>query len=123
MARILVIDDDLKLRRTILKILDSLGHELFEAADGNEGMAQIERCRPDLVLTDIIMPDKEGIETILDIRRLHPRVKIIAMSGSGSGQAPQFLSVARKLGADATLHKPFRATELRDTIEQLLAGG
>ena len=116
MARILVIDDEPQIRRMIHRALASLHHSVFEAQDGEEGLEVLERERPAVVITDILMPNREGIETITAIRRTSAAVKIIAISGGTF-----YLSAAKKLGADAVLSKPFRAEDLIDTVDRLLA--
>jgi CheY-like chemotaxis protein len=119
MAHILVIDDDAAVRQAMRRMLIDAGHSVVEADNGATGIAQVTQGAIDVVLTDIIMPGTEGVETIQQIRRLRPDMKIIAMSGSYSSDA--YLSAAAKLGAHAVLKKPFRTAELRDTINQVLA--
>lgn len=120
MARILVIDDEQMLRRTLRLILERAGHVVYEAEDGNQGLAQFQQERPDLVLTDIIMPNREGAETIGEMRRQAPDLPIIAMSGGGSRGGELFLSLAQKLGASATLQKPIRQADLIAAIDACL---
>ena len=113
--KILVIDDDLLLLRTIARILSADGHQVLTASEGGRGMAIFARERPDIVLTDIVMPGQEGFETILALRRDQRPVKIVAMSGSDA----EMLDVAGLIGADATIQKPFRAQELLACIRGL----
>jgi len=120
MAKVLVIDDDPSFRRMIRMILTRMHHDVVEAQDGNEGVAKFKSEGPDLVISDIVMPDKEGIQTILEIRALAPEAKIIAMSGGGVSVGTGYLTAALKLGADLTLSKPFRPAELTAMVEQLL---
>jgi CheY-like chemotaxis protein len=120
MALILVIDDDEALRRMILRTLGSKKHRTIEAPNGVEGMKLVEQHKPDAVITDILMPQKEGIETIREIRERAPGVKIIAISGGGMSHNLMFLDVARAFGADAALAKPFRPNELSAVVEQVL---
>jgi DNA-binding response OmpR family regulator len=110
--KILVIDDDLLLLRMISRILTTAGHEVLTAAEGSRGMTLFRRENPDIVITDIIMPGQEGLETILALRRDDSPVKIIAMSGSDA----EMLDVARLIGADAVIAKPFRAQDLLGCI-------
>jgi DNA-binding response OmpR family regulator len=117
---VLVIDDDVQLRGFLREVLDQAGYQVFEAGNGNEGSAMYARHRPDLVLTDIVMPEKEGMELIMELRRDHPTLPIIAMSGGNAGFSGSYLTVAGKLGANATLAKPFTASHLLAAIEQLL---
>ena len=118
-ATILVIDDEAEVRQTLVRML--VGHAVHEAADGGAGLALAAELTPDLVVTDILMPEKEGIETIRELRRAHPSVRILAISGGGQSGTLDFLDMARALGADAALAKPFRRGELIETIDRLLA--
>ena len=119
MATLLVIDDDVDVRRTIARILRNAGYDIVEAGDGASGMAALQRDHPDLVITDIIMPDQEGIETIVRIRELS-QVPIIAISGALVTGEFNALRDAMLIGADATLGKPFRADELLAQVRKLL---
>ncbi len=122
MAVILVIDDDEAMRRMVVKTLSADNHRVVEAPNGDEGMKMLGTIKPDAVITDILMPQKEGIETIREIREAAPGMKIIAMSGGGSSHNLMFLDVARAFGADAALAKPFRPAELKDTVARVLNG-
>jgi DNA-binding response OmpR family regulator len=127
-AKILIIDDDPRMRRTVSRILARAGHEVIEAPDGMEGMELFRRNHPDIVVTDIVMPKKEGIETILDLRREHPSALILAISGgavmpSGLHAPLDYLDLAKGLGADAVLAKPFRTADLLQEIDNLLGLG
>jgi DNA-binding response OmpR family regulator len=117
--KILVIDDDDQLRGTVAKMLRADEHEVIVAANGMRGMELFRKEKPALVVTDIIMPEQEGIETILALRRADPQVKIIAMSGGGRLGEISVLKMARLLGADDVIEKPFRAQELRDCVRAL----
>lgn len=121
MATILVIDDDAGMRRTLIRMLSD-EHMMFEAKDGAEGLTRFAQHAPDLVITDIVMPIKEGIETIRELRRLAPQVRILAISGGGEIRKADYLDMAGKLGANATLPKPVMAAELRAAVKQLLSG-
>ena len=114
--KILVIDDEDLVRRTVMKILRSDGHEVVCAANGMAGMSLFRAEQPDVVITDIIMPEQEGIETILSIRREHPGVRIIAISGGGQIGDTEVLKMARLLGADDVIAKPFRAKDLLSRV-------
>jgi len=122
MARILVIDDNADVRAVVADILVSAGHEVEVAEDGGGGIA-IQRESPvDLVITDILMPEKEGIETIRDLKEEYPELKIIAMSGAGARlKGTSHLSAAKELGAHAVLRKPFTPDALLDVVEDALA--
>ncbi len=124
MARILLIDDDELLLQTMREMLESVGHDVATAGDGNAGLALVENDRFDLVITDIIMPDKEGIETIHELTTAHPEIPIIAISGgSRMGPLDSYLPTAKAFGARRTLAKPFRLKELLATVSEILAGG
>ena len=120
MVRILIIDDEDQPRRMLQQVLTRAGYEVIEARNGNEGL-QYFRARPtDLIITDILMPEKEGLETIIDIRREFPAVKIIAISGGGRTGNLNFLEVAKRLGAQHTLQKPFELQEMLGAVRDLL---
>jgi CheY-like chemotaxis protein len=120
MAVVMIIDDDAALRRLVTRTLSAKGHEVIEAENGEEGLALLPRHRPDVVVTDILMPKTEGIETINRMKEHDPVPKIIAISGGGVSRNLMFLDVARALGVDATLAKPFRPAELIETIARVL---
>ena len=121
MQRILVIDDDPLVRRTMERLLQKSGYEVRLAADGIEGLRAFRTQRPDLVITDIIMPQKEGLDTIRLLRTWSPDVKIIAISGGSVTSDADFLKKAAELGASAILAKPFDNTELLNQISRCLA--
>lgn len=123
MTKILVIDDDAAVRETVSLILAADGYDVVSAADGDCGMAVYRRERPDLVITDIIMPEQEGIQTIGEIRSAQPNAKIIAMSGSGRIGRVDFLEMAELLGASETIAKPFDPDELLTCVKACLAKG
>jgi len=122
MSRILVIDDDAALRTIVRKMLEA-DHEVVEAANGNEGLTLFRQGGADLVISDLIMPDRDGIETIQELREGWPGVKILAMSGGGSIDPRERLIDAELLGADASLLKPFTMASLRVAVAELLARG
>lgn len=113
---ILLIDDDDRVRRTVTLMLKELGHQVLEADSGITGLQRFKETSPDLVITDIIMPDMEGVETIVELRRLQPEVRIIAMSGGGRIKNTDFLKLASSAGAAATLSKPFDDEDLEKAI-------
>jgi CheY-like chemotaxis protein len=123
MARILLIEDEDLVRATLRTALEGAGHTVAEAANGREGLNQLDRQPTDLVITDILMPVMEGIETILAIKRTRPSMKIIAISGAPTKAKIDFLRVARSLGADEILHKPFAMHALTETVERCLSRG
>lgn len=120
MARILVIDDEEIIHMALVQFLETDGHTVISAMDGHEGVSAFQSASVDIVITDILMPDKEGLETIMDLRRLNPNVRIIAMSGGGRRRSADFLQMATHLGASAVLKKPFRMQELRDALDACL---
>lgn len=113
---ILVIDDDDIFRTGLAKVLELEGFEVTEARDGNEGTKAFDAARPDLVITDILMPNKEGIETIIEILEKHPEQRILAMSGGGRGSPREYLDFARDFGAQRILQKPFKIERLLEII-------
>ncbi len=120
MADILLIDDDDMLRELLCGALSHIGHTVREAHNGSIGLQEYRKKRPDLVITDIVMPDKEGLGIIMEIRQMQPDAKVIAMSG-GLAHAPKlYLHMADKLGANAVFSKPFHLPELLDTVSLLL---
>jgi DNA-binding response OmpR family regulator len=120
MTRILVIDDEPSVRELLSVMLTEEGYEVVEAADGEAGMRLFRENPADLVITDLIMPEKEGIETIMDLRRNFPDVKIIAMSGGGIIHAEDYLGMARGVGAHCVFEKPFGVSDLLKAVHQLL---
>jgi DNA-binding NtrC family response regulator len=119
MARLLVIEDEPLVRQTIRMILALDGHSIIEAENGALGLAQLAQNEVDLVLTDLVMPGMEGIETIKQIRLLHPHLKVVAISGTGAYNL--YLNAASKLGANAVLQKPFLPAQLRQTVARALS--
>ncbi len=114
MTKILLVDDEERVRSTLKEVLESDGYEVQEVSNGKEALESFARSAPDLILTDIVMPDTEGIELIMRIRKSDPNVKIIAMSGGN------YLEIARKLGADRILAKPFSNQVLLDAVKATL---
>ena len=121
MARILVIDDDRIVRDTLNVILAAAGHQVALAHDGKEGIKVFAEFQPHLIITDILMPEKEGVETIQDLRRLVPNLPIIAISGGGRVGNMSFLKVAQQFGADRTFAKPFEPDEIVSAVNELVA--
>lgn len=120
MAKILIIDDDQMVSATIELLLLKAGHTVTVAANGNLGVASYKASPADLIITDIIMPEKEGIETIQEIRALSPKVPIIAISGGGRTKNYDFLRMANKIGANEVLKKPFANDELLGLVNKCL---
>ncbi|MCK6454835.1 MAG: response regulator [Alphaproteobacteria bacterium] len=120
MAKILVIDDDPLMQQTIRRILERDTHEVHTANDGHDGVALLGARRYDLIITDIMMPRQEGIETIRSIREQANGLPILAISGGGSLGCGDVLSAATMLGANDALPKPFNARELIAKVRSLL---
>lgn len=121
MSAILVIDDDASVREVVSEMLRLEGYEVTIAENGEEAISRLAKQRFELVITDLIMPEKEGIETIAEIRRNDDSIPIIAISGGGRLGPGDYLETARYIGADATLAKPFARQELLTTIDRLLS--
>jgi DNA-binding response OmpR family regulator len=126
--KILVIDDDEPMRRMVETVLRTDGHDVVTAENGLRGMAMLSEERPQIVVTDIIMPEQEGIETILALRRGNPDIRIIAISGGDTIGGTEVLKMAQLLGANEVLQKPFRAHDLIARVHALdtsrsVAGG
>ncbi|HLP10225.1 MAG TPA: response regulator [Opitutaceae bacterium] len=116
---ILVADDDDQVRMLLKRVLAKAGYEVSEARNGNEAVRLFKLKPAALLITDLIMPDKEGIETIQEFRRNQTPVKIIAMSGGGRLDQNMYLSMAKKIGADRVLSKPFLPQELLKVVQEL----
>ena len=116
---ILVADDDDQVRMLLKRVLVKAGYEVSEARNGNEAVRVFTQKPAALLITDLIMPDKEGIETIQEFRRNQTPVKIIAMSGGGRLDQNMYLSMAKKIGADRVLSKPFMPQELLKVVQEL----
>ncbi len=114
---VLIADDDPLIRSVLKMALERSGYRTAVAHDGAQAVAAVEAGGVDIVLLDILMPRKEGLETLLDIKRRFPEIKVYAMSSSGKNSRADFLSVAAKFGADATLRKPFAPRVLLNLIE------
>lgn len=118
---VLIIEDDPSLRDSLRRTLRKTGYTILQAAEGGEGLALLGTHVIDVVLIDIFMPGKEGIETIQAIRRTHPQVKIIAMSGGGERMYIDILRVAKASGCHQTLDKPFSEETLINAIQAQVA--
>jgi DNA-binding response OmpR family regulator len=118
--KILIIDDDQLIRMTCCNILKNADYDALEADNGNTGLAIFAKERPDLVIIDMLMPEKEGLETISEIRAIDPEAKIIAISSGGSTRNMSFLQLAKKVGADHALQKPFKPAVLLSAIKTLM---
>jgi CheY-like chemotaxis protein len=117
---VLVVDDDLVVREACALLLEDHGFHVVTAIDGTDGLEKFRQIKPAVVLTDIIMPEKEGIGLIRELRRESPTVKIVAMSGSGRFGDMEVIEIATKLGANLGLQKPFGDLQLVNAIRGLL---
>ena len=120
MARILIVDDEEQLRDVLKSVLQEEGHEIVEAGNGYAAMEEFRKAPTELIITDIVMPDKEGLETIIDFRRTYPDVRIIAMSGGGRNSPQDYLDMAKKLGATEVIAKPFSIDDFLSCVNRVL---
>ncbi len=123
MAHILVIDDDPVLRRVITLALEAVGHSVLRCENGRKAIDFLTHDRADLLITDIIMPEMDGVETVRAARRLQPHLPILAISGGGSFDPGDYLGMARAFGATDVLPKPFHPADLVAHVAKLLGAG
>lgn len=121
MTRILVIDDDVQICKMLDRFLTKKGYEVAVAYNGVEGVQFFDKRGAHLVITDLVMPEKEGIETVMELRAKSPDVKIIAISGGGRVGPESYLEIAKELGAQRTFEKPVDFNELLFAVEELIA--
>ena len=118
MTRILIVDDDQPVREMLQQMLEKEGYAIETAADGNEAIRKFDKNLPDLVITDIVMPDKEGLEIIRHFKQQKPQTKVIAISGGAYNiEARNTLKIAKALGAFETLAKPLKRSELVSAVK------
>lgn len=122
MPKVLIIEDDDSFREVLVQMLGRAGYVVEKASNGNRALQICQDFTPDLVLTDIIMPDKEGLETIQELVASYPGIRIVAMSGGGKFGPDSYLPLAKALGANACLQKPFMRDELLSTLKTVLEG-
>ena len=120
-VNILLVDDDAPFRAMLSEALTGEGFLVREASDGLQGIKHYAEQPTDLVITDLVMPGKEGLEMIVEMKRLHSGVKIIAISGGGRGSSQNYLKMAKAFGAQIVLAKPFSHREILEAIRQVLA--
>jgi len=127
MPRILIVEDDEVVRNIFSRFLASQGHEITCAFNGREGLRILESERPDLVITDIMMPETDGLEVVMAIRKMPEQIPVIAVSGGMHAMTTDFLLVAKKFGAKKVLYKPVELQELlaavNETLAEVSAGG
>jgi CheY-like chemotaxis protein len=121
MGHILVIDDDAVLRRVITLALEQAGHSVLRCENGRKAIEYLAHAQADLLITDIVMPEMDGVETVRAARRLAPQLPILAISGGGSFAPDDYLGIAQVFGANAVLPKPFRPAELVAKVAAMLA--
>jgi DNA-binding NtrC family response regulator len=124
MARILIVDDDHQVRDFLQAALRKLGHEVVEVEDGKHASKAHAKTPFDLVITDLLMPGRDGLQTIFELAQMSPELRIIAISGGGTDSnlsADAMLKIARLLGASTTLEKPFGFKRLHELVDQVLA--
>ena len=121
MGNILIIEDDVEVRELLTIILKRAGHTVTEAGDGRDGIHAFRTNQIDLIITDLIMPRQEGLETIVQLRQEFPNLKIIAISGGNPGGKNNYLQAARLCGASKTFIKPFENAEIIAAVAELLA--
>ena len=122
MTRVLLVGDEEDLRRGLRALLESADYDVAEAPDGRQALRFLSVQPADVVITDIVMPDMEGLELILRLRREHPRLRIIALSDTSVRRSDLYLEIAVKLGADRALPRPYKAPELLQVIRELAEG-
>lgn len=118
-----MVDDDAQMRKLIRLLLQQAGHRVAEAGDGVEALRYLQRNRVEVVVTDVVMPDMDGLELITKVRKDHPELKILAVSGAGKEGPDLYLNLAERFGADAVLLKPFAAERLTAEVGRLAAEG
>lgn len=123
MANVILAEDDDLVRYALVRLMTEDGYAVHEARDGKEAEALLSKVSADILITDIIMPGQEGIETVISVRASHPDLPIIAISGGGRTQNIGHLDSARELGADKVLAKPFPDDVFLATIKELIASG
>ncbi|MBL9171359.1 MAG: response regulator [Verrucomicrobiales bacterium] len=118
--QILLAEDDAPLRQTLAAYLEVAGYTVHQASDGARALALYEKHRPNVVVMDMVMPHMEGSEAVMVLSRRYPEARILAISGGGHDSGETYLRVAARLGAHATLAKPFHPEALVSAIKQLL---
>ncbi len=120
MKHILVVDDEPQIRLMLKKLLESEGYKVTEAPDGKKAIQCYREDLPDLIITDLLMPEKEGLETMAELLKENPGLKIIAMSGGGRNKPVGYLHTAKLLGAAETFEKPIRKEDLLEAIKKII---
>ncbi|WP_462325820.1 response regulator [Desulfoplanes sp.] len=121
MTNILIIDDDPQIRMMLSELLEREDYRVDVVSNGFEALEQFGREKPDLIITDVVMPDMDGLELMLRLRKQQPGLKVVAISGGARIGPESYLKLADKLGADATVAKPMDIVKLLDTVKELVA--
>jgi len=121
MARILLIEDEQQVRELLREILEQNGHEIIACKNGADGIRQYKESSFDLVIMDVLLPDKDGFETLNELKQHHNQVNVLAISGGYAPSTVNVLHIAQRLGARQTLAKPFDLTDFLAVVDQLLA--
>ncbi|MDO8605839.1 MAG: response regulator [Phaeospirillum sp.] len=121
MPNILVVDDETSMRKVVRRTLEDAGYCVFEAADGVEAGTIAMTATIDLVITDVIMPNRDGVETLIRLRESNPGIRVIVMTGGGRSRNLELLGVAQQVGAASTLAKPFRKSQLLAAVGECLS--
>ena len=121
MAQVLIVDDDLQIRKVFSKLIEAEGHKVWVAEDGNQGLKELAKRPIDLIISDILMPDKDGLEMIDEVKKTYPNIKIIAISGGGQISSKEYLNLANHMGVVKSIPKPIMRNELIKTIKEVLA--
>ena len=122
MAKILIIDDEESNRMLLRDVLRTQGHEVVEASDGEEGIQQFRKSKPDLVITDLVMPNMDGFETIKRIHRESPTTKVLTYTAFDENDEKGWVDLAQELGASNALHVPLDVREIENSVRELLGG-
>jgi DNA-binding response OmpR family regulator len=120
MSHVLIVDDEDSITELLGKIVEMSGHRCSVANDGDKAIAFCRRSEPNVAIVDILMPNKGGLETIVELKRDHPRLKIVAVSGGGYDSPKPLLKWAAKMGADRVFGKPFAAMDVMSSVSDLL---
>lgn len=122
MAKILVVDDEEQIRSLLKDLLERDRHEVYIAEDGAYGLEKVADTEVDLIITDLVMPNKTGIDFIMELKKSCPNVKVIAISGGGGIQGRfDYLEIAKLIGAEKTIRKPFTLSQIREAVAELMA--
>ena len=117
--KLLIVEDDETLLELLVEFLTSKGYDVESSIDGNDAKNKFVGFKPDIVVTDVVMPDVDGIELLVELRKINANIRMIVMSGGNRGHADTYLHMAEKLGADAILNKPFELSDLLVEVKNI----